>query len=241
MSDRVILPDAAALAQAAADRFVSQARSAIAANGRFTVALSGGSTPKAMLARLVDQPIEWARVHVFWGDERCVPPDHADSNYRMACDALLNHVPILPANVHRLAGEIDPALAARQYEAELRRVFGAVDWPRFDLIWLGLGTDAHTASLFPGTGAIHEQQRWVVGHFVEKLQAYRLTLTPPVINHAEHVIFLVAGADKAAALQSVLSRAPIDPAQFPAQLVHPVAGSLTWLIDQAAAARLVTS
>ncbi len=241
MSDRVILPDAAAVAQTAADRFVALARSACAARGRFTVALSGGSTPKAMLARLVDQPIEWTRVHVFWGDERCVPPDHADSNYRMACDALLNHVPIPPANVHRLAGELDPALAARQYEAELRSVFGTVDWPRFDLIWLGLGTDAHTASLFPGTGAIHEQRRWVIGHFVEKLQAQRLTLTPPVINQAEQVIFLVTGADKAAALQSVWSHTPIDPDRLPAQIIRPVAGTLTWLIDRAAAAQLATS
>lgn len=241
MSERLILPDAAAVAQAAADRFVALARSSIAANGQFTVALSGGSTPKATLARLIDQPIDWAQVEVFWGDERCVSPEDADSNYRMACEALLNHVPIPEQNVHRMQGEINPTQAASNYTAELRAVFGRSEWPRFDLILLGLGTDAHTASLFPGTGAIHEEQRWVIGHFVEQLKAYRITLTPPVINHAKHVIFLVAGADKAAALQAVLSHAPFDPDQFPAQIVQPVTGAVTWLIDQSSAAELVTS
>ena len=241
MSERVILPDAAAVAQAATDRFAALARSAIAANGRFTVALSGGSTPKAMLTRLIDQPVDWPHVEVFWGDERCVPPEDADSNYRMACEALLAHVPIPEQNVHRMQGEINPTQAASNYTAELRAVFGPVEWPHFDLVLLGLGADAHTASLFPGTDAIHEQQRWVVGHFVEKLKAYRITLTPPVINHAEHVIFLIAGADKAAALQSVLSHAPIDPDQFPAQIIQPLSGHLTWLIDQAAAAPPVES
>lgn len=241
MSDRLILPDATAVAQSAADRFVAFARSAIAANGQFTVALSGGSTPKTMLARLIDQPIEWAHVHVFWGDERCVPPEDDESNYRMACEALLNHVPIPDDNVHRMQGEINPTQAASNYTAELRVMFGRVEWPRFDLILLGLGTDAHTASLFPGTGAIYEEQRWVIGHFVEKLKAYRLTLTPSVINHAENVMFLVTGADKADALRSVLSPTALDPDQFPAQIVQPVAGTLTWLIDQTAAAGLSTS
>ncbi|MBI5567569.1 MAG: 6-phosphogluconolactonase [Chloroflexi bacterium] len=241
MSERLILPDAAAVAQTAADRFVALARSAITANGQFTVALSGGATPKAMLTRLIDRPIDWVHVHVFWGDERCVSSEDVDSNYRMACKALLKHVPIPEQNVHRMQGEINPTQAASNYTAELRAMFGRVEWPRFDLVLLGLGIDAHTASLFPGTGAIHEGQRWVVGHFVENLKAYRLTLTPPVINHAEHVIFLVAGADKAAALQSVFSHTPIDPDQFPAQIVQPVAGTLTWLIDQIAAAQEVTS
>jgi 6-phosphogluconolactonase len=234
MSERLIMPDAAAVAQAATDRFVALARSAIAANGRFTVALSGGSTPKAMLVRLIDQPVDWAHVEVFWGDERCVSPEDGESNYRMACEALLDHVSIPDQNVHRMQGEINPTQAASNYTGELRAVFGSVDWPRFDLILLGLGTDAHTASLFPGTGAIHEGQRWVVGHFVEKLKAYRLTLTSPVINHAEHVIFLVAGADKAAAFRSVFTH-PIDPDRFPAQIIQPVSGNLTWVIDQAAA------
>ncbi len=241
MNDRLILPDAAAVAQTAADRFVALARSAIAANEQFTVALSGGSTPKAMLARLIDQPIDWAHVHVFWGDERCVLPEDAESNYRMACETLLNHVPIPEQNVHRMQGEINPTQAASNYTAELRALFGRVEWPRFDLILLGLGTDAHTASLFPGTSAIHEEQRWVIGHFVESLKTYRITLTPPVINHAKNVIFLVTGTDKAAAVRSVLLRDSIDVDQFPAQSVQPVAGQLSWLIDRAAASDLPAS
>lgn len=240
MREVMILPDAAAVAREGTDRFTALARSAIAATGRFTVALSGGSTPKAMFALLVDHPIEWAQVHVFWGDERCVPPDHADSNYHLAFETLLSKVPIPDRNIHRLRGEIDPAQAALAYEAELRNIFGPIDWPRFDLILLGLGTDAHTASLFPGTSAIHESERRVVGHFVEQLNAYRLTLTPPVIHHADHVIFLVAGADKAAAIRSVLEGPP-NPDRFPAQIVEPMTGRVTWLIDHSAAADLASS
>ncbi len=227
----VVLPDAAALARAAADRVVALARSAIAAEGRFTVALSGGSTPKALYEQLVTQPIEWRHVHVFWGDERCVPPDHADSNYGMAQRALLSHIDIPAQNVHRLKGELDPVQAAQQYEDELRAIFGAR--PRFDLILLGMGTDAHTASLFPGTPALHEQQRWVVAQYVDKLQINRLTLTPPIINQATTVIFLIAGNDKAAAIRSVW-HGPHDPNRFPAQLVMPTTGSVIWLVDQAA-------
>ncbi len=241
MFERVIVPDASAVAQIAAERFVAHARSAITANGRFVVALSGGTTPRAMLARLIDQPIDWARVEVFWGDERCVPPEDADSNYRMACEALLNHVAIPEQNVHRMQGEINPTQAASNYTAELRALFGRVEWPHFDLILLGLGTDAHTASLFPGTDVIHEQQRWVVGHFVEQLKTYRLTLTPPVINHAEYVLFLIAGADKAPAVRSVVLRDPLVIDQFPAQCIQPVTGQLTWLIDQSAASDLPAS
>lgn len=237
MREVMILPDADAIAREGAARFTALARSAISSTGRFAVALSGGSTPRALYARLVDQPIEWARVHVFWGDERCVPPEHADSNYKMAHDALLSKVAIPTENIHRLRGEIDSQQAALEYEAELRRVFGSIAWPRFDLILLGLGTDAHTASLFPQSSAIHEASRWVVGHFVEKLQAQRLTLTPPVINHADQVIFLVAGTDKAAAVRSVFEGLQnFD--QFPAQIVVPVTGRVTWLLDSLAAAQL---
>ena len=237
MREVMILPEAGAIAREGAERFTALARLAIAATGRFTVALSGGSTPKALFALLVDQPIDWAHVHVFWGDERCVPPDHADSNYRMAHEALLSKVALPAQNVHRMRGEIDPAQAARAYEAELRHVFGSIEWPRFDLILLGLGTDAHTASLFPNTSAIHEATHWVVGHFVEKLQTHRLTLTPPVINHAKQIIFLVAGTDKAAALRSVFE-GPRDVDQFPAQVIEPLTGRVTWLIDEAAAVTL---
>jgi len=229
----VVLPDPAALAREAADRVVALARSAIAAQGCFTVALSGGSTPRLLYEQLVTQPIEWNYVHIFWGDERCIPPDHPDSNYGMARRAWLSHIDLPAQNVHRLKGELDPAQAAQQYEDELRALFGTL--PRFDLILLGMGNDAHTASLFPGTPALHEQQRWVVAHYVDKLQANRLTLTPPIFNHAANVIFLIAGHDKATALQSVW-HGPHDPDRFPAQIVMPTTGRVIWLVDQAAIA-----
>ena len=229
----VVLPDPIALAREAADRFVVLARSAIASQGRFTVALSGGSTPQLLYEQLVTQPIEWQHVHIFWGDERCVPPDHPDSNYGMAQRTLLSHIDIPAQNVHRLHGEIDPVQAAQHYEAELRAVFGTR--PRFDLILLGMGTDAHTASLFPGTPALHERQRWVVAQYVDQLRANRLTLTPPIINDAANVIFLIAGSDKAAALRSVW-HGPHDPDRFPAQSVMPTTGHVTWLVDQVAVA-----
>jgi 6-phosphogluconolactonase len=227
-----VLSDPATLAREAADRLVALARSAIAAQGRFTVALSGGSTPKLLYEQLVARPIEWPRVHVFWGDERCVPPDHPDSNYGMAQRALLSHIDIPAQNVHRLQGELDPAQAAQQYEDELGIIFGTL--PCFDVILLGMGTDAHTASLFPGTPAVREERRWVAAQYVEKLQAYRLTLTPPLINQAASVIFLIAGSDKAAALRSVWHD-PYDPDRIPAQIVQRATGHVIWLVDQAAA------
>ena len=239
MREILVLPDLAALAQAAADRFVSIADRLIEINGRFTVALSGGSTPRALYAELIDRrSMDWSRVHVFWGDERCVPPDQPDSNYGQAWQLLLSKVKVPDANVHRIKGELDPAQAALEYEAELRRAFEpALPWPRsfsrFDLILLGMGAEGHTASLFPGTAAIHEQARWVVAHYVEPLKANRITLTPPVLNQAAHVIFMVAGADKASALQAVL-HGEYDPDRYPAQIVSPTDGQLTWLIDRAA-------
>ncbi len=229
----VVLPDPAAVTREAAERFVALARSALAAHGRFTVALSGGSTPQPLYEQLATQPLDWQHVHVFWGDERCVPPVHPDSNYGMAERALLAHIDIPAQNVHRLRGEIDPAQAAQQYEDELRAVFGTL--PRFDLILLGMGADAHTASLFPGTPALHEQRRWVMAQYVDKLQASRLTLTPPIVNAAANVIFLIAGSDKAAALQVVWHGAH-DPDRYPAQIVKPTTGHVSWLVDRAAIA-----
>lgn len=236
MRELSIWPDAATLTAEAARRFTAAARSAIAARGRFTVALAGGSTPRALYRRLIDQPIAWEHVHVFWGDERCVPPDHADSNYRMAFDTLLSKVAIPADHIHRLRGELDPARAANAYEVELRAMLPTTG-ASFDLVLLGLGADAHTASLFPGTDAIHEQQRWVIGHFVQALNVSRLTLTPPVLNAAKHLVFLVVGADKAAAVRSVF-HAAFNPDQYPAQIIAPRHGQLTWLLDRAAAANL---
>ena len=236
-SDIVVLADAKAVAREAADRFVALARASIAANGRFRVALSGGSTPRALYELLVDQSIEWQRVHIFWSDERCVPPDQPESNYRLAYQTLLSKVNVIDQNIHRMKGELDPAQAALDYENELQQAFNVRPplFPRFDLILLGLGPDAHTASLFPGTDAVHEQQRWVVAHHVEALPANRITLTPPILNHAIQILFLVAGIDKAAAVRSVLSPGPRDPDRFPAQVVDPIDGQVTWLIDQIAA------
>ena len=228
----VSVADPQELARVAAERFVALAQSAIETQGRFAVALSGGSTPRALYERLTQQPIDWSHVHVFWGDERCVPPDHPDSNYGLANRALLSHVKISASHVHRWQGELPPAQSAQNYDTELRGFFGAL--PRFDLILLGLGADAHTASLFPGTAAIHEQQRWVIAHYVEKLQADRLTLTPPVLNQAAQVMFLVTGSDKTAALRSVWHE-PYNPDRFPAQIVRPMTGSVIWLVDRAAA------
>lgn len=242
----IICADSAALNAEAARRFASLASEAVAARGRFTVALSGGSTPRSLYQLLATpewrENLPWSAIHVFWGDERHVAPDHADSNYRMASEALLAHVPIPTENIHRMRGEVaDAGLAATEYEEELRRVFELKneEWPRFDLILLGLGNDGHTASLFPETEALAEHSRQVVSQWVEKLATVRLTLTYPVINHAASVIFLVSGGDKAETLRTILETdAPIT--QFPAKGIQPIDGKLYWLIDQAAAARLTS-
>ncbi len=241
MSDLQILEDTTALAQEAADRFVAAAEEAIEARGRFTVALSGGSTPHEAYGRLADPmlatKVSWRNVHLFWGDERCVPPDHPDSNYRMARKTLIQKVPIPQANVHRIQGELDPDLAADAYADELRSFFGSDERPRFDLIFLGLGKDGHIASLFPGSPALRETEHWVLAVFAEALQAWRVTLTPPVLNSARQLSCLVAGKSKAERLQEVLEGEP-QPEPLPAQLIQPLNGQVTWLVDQAAAARL---
>jgi 6-phosphogluconolactonase len=229
-------PDAASLARAAAEHCVTLATAAIAARGQFVVALSGGSTPRATYKLLASDElaarVDWPRVHVFWGDERCVPPDHPESNYRMARETLLDHVPLPTRNVHLIQGELPPDQAATAYQAELEAVLGAGG--RFDLILLGMGEDGHTASLFPSTAALHEQTRWVVAHYVDKLRAWRVTLTPVIINAAAHVTFLVSGAGKAERLREVLD-GPHQPDVLPAQIVRPTDGRLLWLADAAAA------
>ncbi len=242
----MVLDTPDAVARAGAEGFVRCAREAVAARGRFVVALSGGSTPRALHRLLAAEPLRgqvpWERTEVFWGDERCVPPDHPDSNYRMARETLLDAVPIPPARVHRMAGEHpDPAAAAAAYEAEVARVLGGTPGappPVFDLIFLGMGPDGHTASLFPGTAALAERTRWVVANHVPTAPggvAHRLTVTYPLLNRAARVIFLVAGPDKAAALRDVLE-GPLDPQRLPAQAVRPATGDLVWLVDRAAVA-----
>jgi 6-phosphogluconolactonase len=235
--DIIICHDADELARKAAEQFVSLAGAAIARSERFTVALSGGSTPRALYSLLASaeyrERIDWRGVHLFWGDERCVPPDHPESNYRMVQEALLSRINIPPANIHRMAGEKEPAEAATAYEDELRRFFQLTEGqvPRFDLILLGLGEDGHTASLFPGSAALEEKEHLVATAYVERLKAHRLTITLPVINAAAQVSFLVSGESKSAILKALLGR-DSDAAQYPAGKINPPTGELTWFITQ---------
>jgi 6-phosphogluconolactonase len=223
------------LAEAAARDFATKAEAAISERGSFTVALAGGSTPKAtyeILARDYADELDWSKVHVFFGDERTVPPEHEDSNYLMANETLLSHVPV--GSVHRMRGELPPAEAAAAYEEELRKFFGTSDEPpRLDLILLGIGEDGHTASLFPETSAMEVHDRWVVANPVMKLGTTRLTLTVPLINSASTVNFLVAGEGKAEVLREIL-KGNADPREYPAKLVRP-AGGPVWMVDRAAA------
>jgi 6-phosphogluconolactonase len=237
-----IFADANEVARAAARRFVEHARATIETHGRFSIALAGGSTPKRVYELLAGEDfgaeLDWSGVHVFFGDERCVPPDDADSNYRMANEALLSRVALPAENIHRMRGEGDAVANARLYEDELRGFFGdEAAWPEFDLVMLGMGDDGHTASLFPGTHALDVRSAWVAANWVEKFDAYRVTLTAPAINHARHVMFIVTGAGKAERLQEVLHGAP-DPHRLPSQLIQPRAGALAWFLDEAAAAKL---
>jgi len=235
-----ILSDRAALFQAAADEFMRQANAAIASKGRFTVALAGGSTPKGLYSLLATKAaLAWDKIYFFFGDERHVPPDNPESNYRMAREALLSKVPIPAQNIFRVPAENpDAAQAAQTYEDTLRRFFPPAEaFPRFDLILLGMGPDGHTASLFPGSKALQEKSRWVVSNWVEKFKTDRITLTLPVLNNAAVVMFLAAGEDKTETLKEVLQGTKPGE-QFPSKLIRPTNGQLIWLVDQAAAAAL---
>ena len=232
-----VLPDANAVAREAAERIVELSEAAIETGGRFSIALSGGSTPKALYQLLASAQyppqIDWPNVDVFFGDERCVPPDHADSNYRMAREAMLSKVPIPGDNVYRMRGEApDPNEAAKEYGEMLKEKFG--NDGGLDLILLGMGPDGHTASLFPNTKALGETKHRVMANHVPKLNAWRLTMTAPFINRAHEVMFLVTGQEKAAVLSEVLE-GPRDPERLPSQLIQPQRGKLTWLLDAAAA------
>jgi 6-phosphogluconolactonase len=231
-----IYDDLESLSYAAAGIFVQQARQAVQAHGRFSVALSGGHTPRRTYELLAQPPfrdrVAWTQVHIFWGDERCVPPDDPRSNERMAREALLAHVPIPPAQIHPVPCAQTPREAAEQYEAVLHDFF-AGRAPRFDLIFLGLGENGHTASLFPNTPVLEEWQRWAAEVYVAEKDLYRVTLTAPLINQAAVVAFLVAGIAKARVLQKVLE-GPSDPHRLPAQLIQPTQGELQWLVDQKA-------
>lgn len=234
-----VYPETESLMRAAATRFTASAQQAIAARGRFAVALSGGTTPRRLYELLADEPfvscVNWAAVHVFWGDERAVPPTDPASNFRLAAEAFLRRVPIPPQQVYRIRAELPPEEAAADYERTLRAFFDQSkrDDATFDLVLLGLGADGHTASLFPHTDAIGERARWVVAYQVPALGVWRITLTPPVFNAAQQVLFLVSGADKADAVRRVLD-GPNCPDEFPAQAIRPVAGEVLWLLDAAA-------
>lgn len=234
-----VVPDAKAVAIEAAQRVAAAAEDAIARRGKFSIALSGGSTPKALYALLTGEPfrsrIDWSKVYILFGDERAVPPDHKDSNYKMADEALLSRVPIPKGQIYRMKGELGEKAdqAAREYGLMLKS-----DFPDgLDVVLLGMGADGHTASIFPGTQAVGEVKHRVVGYFAENSstgKSWRITMTAPFINQAREILVLLAGADKAARLREVLE-GPLDPNRLPIQLIRPSRGKMTWIMDTAAA------
>lgn len=230
---------------AAAEEVVHATDLAVKDRGRFTIALSGGSTPRSLfnlLATNARNTLPWDRMFFFWGDERHVPPNDADSNYRMADEAMLSKVPVPAGNVFRMPAENpDAGAAAEAYEQTLRKFFqiNPGEFPRFDLILLGMGPDGHTASLFPGTAGLQEKSRLVIANWVEKLKTHRLSFTLPVLNAARCIAFLVSGTDKAPALRAVLDEnCPGE--QYPSKLVKPKDGKLIWFLDRAAASELAS-
>ncbi len=237
-----IYADADTLSHQAAGYVVRLAQEAIVTHGRFTLALAGGSTPKKLYNLLAGEPyrdqIDWTLVEIFWSDERCVPPESEESNYAMACESLLSHIPISASQVHRMPAEqADRDAASQAYTADMQHTFGTGGLPNFDLIQLGMGPEGHTASLFPHQDSLHEQRRLVMPVTVPKPPPPRLTFTPPLLNAARHVLFLVTGSDKAEALKAVLED-PYQPDEYPAQVVRPTDGEVTWMLDTAAAALL---
>lgn len=228
------------LSEAAAEKFVKISQAAIVERGRFATALAGGNTPVKTYELIASAPfrnrIDWLKVHLFFGDERFVPLSHPESNYRMVVEALISRVGIPPENVHPVRTENDPATTARLYEDELRAFFPEISWPTFDLVFLGLGADGHTASLFPNTNALGERRQWVVANRVEGMTE-RITLTIPVINNGAHIIFLVTGRDKAEVVAQVINGQP-NQENLPATLITPTYGSLSWFIDREAASNL---
>lgn len=230
------------LYQKAAEQIVTIGRGAIAKKGQFALALSGGSTPAgvyAVIAQSFKDQLDWQKVHLFWGDERCVVATHPESNYRMAHENLISKVSIPSGNVHRVASEEDPLLAAQQYEDDMRDFFGVYGsgFPEFDLILLGLGDDGHTASLFPESEGLHESERWVCDNFVKKLKTHRVTITFPLINHAANVMFIVSGSSKASICHQILE----EKKDYPAQKVQPNSGQLFWFLDNDAGNKLKVS
>ena len=236
-----IYKDLPAMSRAAAQVIVETAINALQSRGQITLALSGGSTPLALFGLLAQSPfrdrLPWRQMHFFWADERCVPPNHPESNYGQAQRTLFDHVPAPPGNLHRVHGELEPSSAAQEYVRELREsADGDLAWPRFDLVLLGMGADGHTASLFPGSSLVDEPDSPVLAVTAryQGRPANRVTLTPLVFNTARNVLFLVSGQEKADALAAVLSGS-YDPLLWPAQRIHPPDGTVTWIVDGAAA------
>ncbi len=233
----IVQPNRVELVQAAAGMIAAASLISNDQRGAFNIALAGGSTPGPVYELLAaDSEIDWSRCNIFWSDERCVPPDHAESNYRLVREALLDRLPHAPALVARMEGELPPEKAARSYEQVIREVLPAQESgiPRFDLVLLGMGDDGHTASLFPGSESLQITDRLVAADYVRKVDAFRLTFTYPLINAGRHVLILVSGASKADTLHSVL-QGPPQPWKFPVQGVHPTSGQLRWLVDADAA------
>jgi 6-phosphogluconolactonase len=235
-----VVPDPAAVASTAAKRIADLSDDAIETHGFFSIALSGGSTPKALFQLLAADPylnrIKWKNWRIYFGDERCVPPTDAESNFLMATESLLGKVPIAPENIHRMQGELDPNQAAKEYGELLKSNFNDGG---LDVILLGMGDDGHTASLFPHTAALNETKHRCVANFVEKLNTWRITMTAPFINRARQIIVMATGANKADRLHQVLDGPP-DIQNLPIQMIDPPAGQALWLLDTPAAAKLAT-
>ena len=244
-SEIIVVDDAVALSFKAAEIWVGCMREALSRKAQFSVALSGGSTPKALFSLLVEDEsfknsIPWDKIHFFWGDERHVPPQDEQSNFRMANEMMLARAHVPAQNIHRIRTEqSEPARVAQEYETELLKFFKLTtgQLPVFDFILLGLGPDGHTASLFPETRALFEENHLVVANWVETFQAHRITLTAPVLNNADTIVFLISGHEKAEILQQI-AEGGYHPDRLPAQLIRPTHGRLIWLVDQAAAGKL---
>jgi 6-phosphogluconolactonase len=238
----LVLDDSEALFVRAAEEIVHFSGEAICTHGQFTLALTGGNTPAdvySLIATRFHLSVDWNAVHLFWGDERCVPPDDPASNYGMANRTMLSKLNLDPSQIHRMRGEDEPQQAASAYEARLREFFslGTGEFPRFDLILLGLGDNVHIASLFPGISAIHENRRLAVAVEVDAPQRWRITLTAPVLNNAARVMFIVSGQNKAEAVKLAL-QGPRDPDKYPAQIIDANQGEVMWLLDRPAASLL---
>lgn len=235
-----VFADFTALVSAGVEKFIGLANHSIGQSGQFSVALSGGSTPDPFYRGLAEPAnqnrLSWEKVHLFWGDERPVSPDHAESNFNMVQEALISHVPIPEANVHRVPAEMDVRLAAFSYEEVLRDFF-AGEWPRFDLVLLGMGEDGHTASLFPHSAGLNEEHRWFIANYAPGRETWRLTLSKHAINSAREIWILVAGESKSEKLAEVLT-GPNDPQANPIQLIAPEDGEMIWMVDAAAAGEL---